>query len=375
MSYLGEEIKKLGFGLMRLPEYEQDGEKQVDLNQLNEMVDLFMDAGFTYFDTAYGYHGGRSEEAVKEALVKRHPRESFQLATKLPAWAVDTADKAKAMFTTSLERTGAGYFDFFLLHNLGQHRTDAFEKFGIWDYMLEQKEKGLIKHLGFSFHDNAEELRRVLEVHPEVEFVQLQINYADWESDEIESRKCFEVAQEFGKPVIVMEPVRGGALADPPKQVAAVFEEASKEASLASWAIRYAASLPNVITVLSGMSTVDQMKDNISFMREFTPLSDAEYQVVKQAQEELAAIPSIPCTDCRYCLEGCPTGVKIPAALSALNVYLIYRNLDDAKIKYAWNTEDGRASECIACGACEEVCPQHIHIIDELKRSVELLEE
>lgn len=375
MGYLGEEIKKLGFGLMRLPEFEKNGEKHIDIDQVNEMVDLFLGAGFTYFDTAYGYHGGRSEEAVKEVLVKRHPRESFLLATKLPAWAADTAEKAKAMFTTSLERTGAGYFDYYLLHNLGQHRIRSFEEFGIWDYLAEQKAKGLIKHLGFSFHDNAAALRRVLEAHPETEFVQLQINYADWENLEIESRKCFEVAREFDKPVIVMEPVRGGALASPPDRVAEILEAASKNASLASWAIRYAASLPSIITVLSGMSTVEQMKDNISYMKDFKPLDASERETIQKAQGVLASIPSVPCTDCRYCMDGCPEGVKIPSALSALNVYLIYQNLASAKQKYLWNTEGGRASACIECGACEEVCPQHIHIVDELKRAVELLEE
>lgn len=374
MTYLGEDIPKLGFGLMRLPEYEQDGKKIIDIEQVKEMVDIFMEAGLTYFDTAFGYHGGRSEKAAKTALVERYPRESFQLATKLPAWAAEDAEMARSMFAKSLERTGAGYFDYYLLHNLGQHRTGMFDDFGLWDFAAERKAEGLIKNLGFSFHDKSEPLRAVLKAHPEVDFVQLQINYADWESPVIESRKCFEVAQEFGKPIIVMEPVRGGSLARLPEEVASIFYDADSRASLASWAIRYAASLPQVITVLSGMSTPDQVKDNVSFMKDFKPLNNSEREVVAQAENALSNIPSIPCTDCRYCMPDCPEGVRIPSAFDALNIYLTYGDMTRAREAYLWNASDGPASRCIECGACEEVCPQQIAIIDELKKAAELLE-
>lgn len=226
MEYLGKDIPKLGFGLMRLPMLGEE----VDLEQTKQMVDKFLEAGFTYFDTAYGYLEGKSEEAVKTALVDRYPRESFQLATKLPAWAgAQTAGEAKEMLQTSLRRTGAGYFDFYLLHNCGDDRTQAFDKFGIWDYALEMKEKGLLKHVGFSFHDKADVLDELLTKHPEMEFVQLQINYADWEDDNVQSRRCYEVARKHNKPVIIMEPVKGGLLANPPETVAQVLKAAAPE--------------------------------------------------------------------------------------------------------------------------------------------------
>lgn len=372
MEYLGKDIPKLGFGLMRLPMLGEE----VDVEQTKTMVDLFLQAGFTYFDTAYGYIGGKSEEAIKTALVDRYPRESFQLATKLPAWAgPQTAEEAKAMLQTSLQRTGAGYFDFYLLHNCGDDRTSAFDRFGIWDYALEQKEKGVLKHVGFSFHDKAEVLEEILTKHPEMEFVQLQINYADWEDDSVQARKCFEVAQKHHKPVIIMEPVKGGLLADPPAPVAELFKARDPEASLSSWAIRYAASLPGVITVLSGMSNIAQMEDNLSTMKEFQPLDESERALVEKARTVLASIPSIPCTGCQYCRKGCPQNINIPGAFGAMNTNLIYGNLERAKGSYGFATRSsGKAGDCIECGQCEAVCPQHISIIEKLKETAEALE-
>jgi predicted aldo/keto reductase-like oxidoreductase len=371
MSYLGEKIRKLGFGLMRLP---MKG-KEVDIEQTKQMVDLFLKKGFTYFDTAYGYINGKSEEAAKKVLVDRYPRESFQLATKLPAWEANTAQEAQEMFWTSLRRTGAGYFDFYLLHNLGDRRTRFFYKFGIWDFLKKQKEKGLINHLGFSFHDKAVVLDEILIDHPEMEFVQLQINYGDWESETIESRKCYEIARKHNKPVIIMEPVKGGSLANLPGNLGNILKEVNKKASLSSWAIRYAASLDGLITVLSGMSTLDQMKDNISSMEEFHPLNPKEGEAIKKLQEALKLIPNIPCTDCLYCMKECPQSIMISKIFGAMNIYLVYNNLPGAKSSYAWETNDGGvASKCTECGQCESVCPQHIHIMDELKRVAEVLE-
>ena len=377
MGYLGEDIKKLGFGLMRLPMIGGfDGE--VDIEQTKQMVDLFLSKGFTYFDTAYGYGNGKSEAAMKTAVVDRYPRESFQLATKLPAWAgPKTADEAKQMFWTSLERTGAGYFDFYLLHNLGGERTETFDKFGIWDFVREQKEKGLIKHMGFSMHDSADALDEILTKHPEVEFVQLQINFGDWESDSVQSRKCYEVALRHNKPIIIMEPVKGGILADLPESVESILKKANPDASLASWAIRFAASLDNVITVLSGMSTLEQMQDNISYMEHFKPLTADEQAVIETARTTLDAIPRVPCTSCGYCVKGCPQGIHIPQFFDAINRHLVYGNMHSAKMGYHFTVMLGsaKASTCIECGACEQVCPQKIKIIDELKKTVELLEE
>ena len=372
MSYLGQDIPKLGFGLMRLPMIGED----VDIEQVKVMVDKFLAKGFTYFDTAYGYIGGKSEMAVKEALVDRYPRESFQLATKLPAWAgPQTAEEAQQMLFTSLERTGAGYFDFYLLHNLGDTRTETFDRFGIWDFVQEQKKAGLIKHIGFSMHDTADNLEAVLQAHPEVEFVQLQINYADWESPSVQSRLCYEVCRKYNKPVIIMEPVKGGTLANLPESVSKVFKEANPDLSIPSWAIRYCASLEGLVTVLSGMSNIEQMDDNLSYMENFQPLSEEEQDVVKKAQDALAAMPSVPCTSCEYCKKGCPMEINIPGIFGALNTYLVYENLPAAKGGYGWQTsKGGKASACIACGQCEAVCPQHISIIDELKKAAELLE-
>ena len=373
MAYLGEEIKKLGFGLMRLPMI--GGE--VDINQTCQMVDLFMEKGFTYFDTAYGYLGGKSEAAVKTCLTDRYPRESFQLATKLPAWlGAKNAEEAKQMFYTSLERTGAGYFDFYLLHNLGAERTKLFEDYGIWEFAKMLKEKGLIRHIGFSIHDTADALEAVLQAHPETEFVQLQINYADWEDEKIQSRKCYETARKYQKPVIIMEPVKGGALADLPQQIAAPMKCANEHASLASWALRYAASLDGLITVLSGMSTLQQMQDNLSVMEEFQPLTDAERNIICQTVTALQKTEQIPCTDCRYCMKGCPKNVLIPDIFNSVNLYLRFRNLSSAKSNYNFAMRDGGAADtCISCGQCESVCPQHISIVEELKRAAALFQD
>lgn len=378
MAYLGENIKKLGFGLMRLPTLGEGFDADIDVEQFKRMVDLFLEKGFTYFDTAYGYAGGKSEAATKTALVDRYPRERFHLATKLPAWdGAKTAEEARQMFFTSLERTGAGYFDFYLLHNLGGTRTEIFDKFGIWDFVQEQKAKGLIKHAGFSFHDTADVLDKILTAHPEMEFVQLQINYGDWENAGVQSRKCYETAMKHNKPVIIMEPVKGGTLANLPEAAAKIFKEADPNASQASWAIRFAASLPNVITVLSGMSNMEQMRDNVSYMENFKPLSPEEAAVVEKVRMTLEAIARIPCTSCEYCVKGCPKGIHINKYFDAMNRYLVYGDLKAAKFEYMITNRFGseKASECIACGACESVCPQKIKIIDELKRTAETLEQ
>lgn len=372
MAYLGESIPKLGFGLMRLPMIGAD----VDIEQTKKMVDLFLEKGFTYFDTAYGYLGGKSEMAVKECLVDRYPRDKFQLATKLPAWAgAKTEEEAKEMFYTSLKRTGAGYFDFYLLHNLGDSRTETFDKFHIWDFVKERKAEGLIKHIGFSMHDTADNLEKVLQAHPEVEFVQLQINYIDWESPSIQSRKCYEVARKYGKPVIVMEPVKGGNLAVLPSDVEAIFKEANPEASLPSWAIRFVASHEGLVTVLSGMSTLAQMEDNLSYMENFQPLSEEEFAVVDKAVATLNSKPSIPCTGCSYCTKGCPQSVNIPAIFKAINFKYTFENETSAKNEYRWASMSGvKASDCIGCGQCESVCPQHIEIIEELKKCADFFD-
>lgn len=364
MSYLGEEIKKLGFGLMRLPQ--KDG--KIDVEQTKEMVDHFMKEGFNYFDTAWAYSG--SEDAIRQALVERYPRESFKLATKNAAW-IDckTREEAIAQFETSLKQTGAGYFDFYLLHNLGGRRTKAFDDFDMWRFVQEQKQKGTIKHIGFSFHSTAEELEEILKAHPEAEFVQLQINYADWENPAIQSKACYEMARKYGKPVIIMEPVKGGMLANPPEPVAKVFQEANPNLSFASWAIKFAANLEGIITVLSGMSNIEQMDDNLSYMKDFKKLSEKEAEIIDKAQEEFKKIPLIPCTTCNYCAKVCPMNIGISGSFTAMNFLTLYQDFSYAKSQENWFVGcQGKksASECIKCGKCEEVCPQHIKIREEL---------
>lgn len=364
MAYLGETIKKLGFGLMRLPE--KDGE--IDIEQVKEMTDLFMEAGFTYFDTAWAYNG--SEDAVRQALVERYPRESFQLATKNAAWInCKSREDAIAQFEVSLERTQAGYFDFYLLHNLGESRTKYFDEFDLWSWVQEKKAEGKIKHIGFSFHSTPEELEELLTAHPEMEFIQLQINYADWENPTVQSRACYEVARKHGKPVVIMEPVKGGMLATPPESVVEIFKKAEPDASPASWAVRFAAGLEGVITVLSGMSNIQQMQDNLSYMNTFTGLTEQQRETLKNAQEALAKIPLIPCTSCNYCAKVCPQNIGISGSFMAMNYLTLYGSKERAKGQEGWlvgRHGKEQADKCIKCGKCEQVCPQHIAIRETL---------
>lgn len=371
-NQLIDDTMKLGFGLMRLPKVE--GTNDIDVEHTKKMVDAFIEAGGKYFDTAYVYEG--SEEATKAALCERYPRESYYLANKLNAsdFACKSEEEAKNEIHVSLERTGAEYFDFYLVHGIDETNKEKYEKYGIWEYVRQLKEEGLIRHYGFSFHDSPELLEELLTEHPDAEFVQLQINYSDWEDHLIASRRCYEIATQHGKPVVVMEPVKGGALADPPQKVKDILQQANPDASPASWAIRFAASLPNVMMVLSGMSNLEQMEDNLSYMRDFQPLSEEEQQVVEAAREALLQFDRIACTGCHYCTPGCPMEIHIPEIFAVMNVYKMYGDLNEARRDYGWRPKGAKASECVQCGQCEDACPQHLPIISLLEEVVETLE-
>lgn len=371
-EFTGKEIKKLGFGLMRLPKLGKGKSDPTDIEQFKEMVDLFLGAGFTYFDTAFIY--GTSEEDTKKALVERYPRDRYTLTTKLNASNMASNEReAKAQFHKSLERTGAGYFDFYLLHALMAHNYRKYDEYGIWDFVKEQKAKGLIRHFGFSYHADPILLDKLLTEHPEVDFVQLQINYADWENPSVTSRGNYEVARKHDKPIVIMEPVKGGALADPPREVKKLFAEYNPAASPASWAIRFAASLDGVVTVLSGMSNVAQMKDNLSFMTDFCPLNDDEQEIIRKAQRIMGNSSVIPCTACRYCVSGCPQKIDIPAVFAAANRHIGSGQTAQAIAAYRKATAaGGLASDCIQCKQCERACPQRLPITRHLKTCADL---
>ena len=367
-NYSTHNKMKLGFGLMRLPKLEDE---TIDVEQTAQMVDLFLEAGGTYFDTAFAYPG--SEEAIRKALIDRYPRESYTLATKLICTdSVNDEETAKKEFETSLERTNAGYFDYYLLHAIQRSNVEKYDRFHLWDYVKELKEKGLIRHYGFSFHADPELLEELLTKHPDVDFVQLQINYADWENPGVKSRQNLEICKAHNKPVVVMEPVKGGILADPPAAVKEIFDAENNGLSYPSWALRFVGSQENILAILSGMSSLDQMKDNLSFMKDFKPLDEHEQEVIRKAQEALNEEKDIACTGCRYCTKGCPMDIPIPDIFTVENRKKGSPEFR-TKREYMIVTQDhGKASDCIQCGQCEAACPQHLPIISLLEKCREL---
>lgn len=368
--------KKLGFGFMRLPLKDPNDPAGIDMDQVNRMVDAFLEKGFTYFDTAYMYHANQSENVLRKALVERHGRDEFTLATKLPTMRLNAQGDQERIFDEQLEKCGVSYFDYYLLHNLNISNYEKVKRFDSFAFIRQKKAEGKIRQIGFSFHDSAALLDEILTAHPEAEFVQLQINYLDWDSESIQSRKCYEVARKHGKKIVVMEPVKGGMLAKVPEEAEALLKAHRPALSVPSWAIRYAASLEGVMMVLSGMSDMEQLADNTGYMQDFEPLDAAERAVLKQVVDAINKTIAIPCTACQYCVAGCPKNIAIPKYFSLYNmdrrekqvsagapprmtIYGLYYN--NAVKTF------GKASDCIGCKKCERSCPQHIEITKWLR--------
>lgn len=358
-------MKKLGFGTMRLPLTDEKDQKSIDMKTYCEMVDIFMKSGFSYFDTAYMYHEYESESAMCKAVVMRYPRDSFTIASKLPLSLLkETGDKER-IFAEQLKKCGVSYFDYYMLHNVNSVNYETAKKFSCFEYITGLKASGMVRKIGFSYHDNSLLLDDILTAHPEIDFVQLQLNYLDWENACIQSKYCYKTAQRHNKPVIVMEPVKGGSLAALPYAAHEIFNSVRPEMSPASWAIRFAASLDGVMCVLSGMSNMAQMRDNIDYMSNFEPLSEDERSVLNKAVGIIAKTHVVPCTSCRYCVEECPRQIPIPEYFALYNTEkgTLNKGFSTQSVYYAnMATSHSKASDCISCRLCEKACPQHIEV-------------
>lgn len=356
-------MKKLGFGMMRLPLNDPSNRSDINYDLVCEMVDAFMAKGFNYFDTAYKYGGGNSEIALRKAVVDRYPRESYILTTKLSNEFMHSKEEQERVFNDQLDRLGCGYFDYYLLHNQGAVNYKVSLELDSFAFIAKKKEEGYIKHIGMSYHDSAELLDEILTAHPELEVVQLQINYLDWENEMIQSRKCYEVARAHHKRVFVMEPIKGGTLINLPEEAKALMEAYDREATPASWALRFAASHEGIDVVLSGMNAMDQLEDNMRYFEDFKPMNEKEFEIVEKVASIIQANKMVPCTKCRYCTETCPMNIPIPDYLS-----LLQEGYSTTQIVYYFNMAQsyGRAGDCINCKQCESHCPQHIHITELL---------
>lgn len=364
-------MKNMGFGMMRLPLTDKDDFKSVDQEQVNKMVDTFMEAGFNYFDTAYPYHDGVSEVAFRKAVVERYPRDSFVVADKLPLFLITKDEELEPIFTEQLERTGLEYFDYYLLHNVSGFSEAGFVGVNSFEFALKKKEEGKIKHLGFSTHANAEYIENIIKQHPELEFIQLQINYLDWENEGVESRKCYEVAKKYDLPIIIMEPLKGGFLVDVPDEAAKMMEDFNGEKPI-SWALRYVASLDGVFMVLSGASTIEQMEENIKIMDDFKSITSEEKEIISDVVDIINSQITVSCTKCNYCVNSCPQHINIPKLFDLYNNQKIENNVGftavgNAYVNYSKIEGNGLASDCISCGLCVKECPQHINIPEVMK--------
>ena len=354
--------KNFGFGCMRLP---MQGE-EMDKEQFCRMIDLFLSEGFCYFDTAHGYLQGKSELAIRECLAARYPRERYILTDKLTAPYFKKKEDIRPFFESQLAACGVEYFDFYLMHAQSKDIFEHFKRCQAYEEAFALKEEGKIKHFGISFHDKAEVLEQILKEYPQIEVVQIQFNYVDYEDPAVQSRRCYEVCRKYGKPVIVMEPVKGGNLVNLPEEAKKILEDLHG-GSPASYAIRFAAGFEGIMMVLSGMSNLEQMQDNLSYMKDFVPLSEKEMDAIRGVRKVFASMQLIPCTACRYCTDGCPKKISIPDLFACMNAKKIYHDWN-ASFYYGLHTKNGgKASDCIGCGRCEKSCPQHLPIRKLLK--------
>ncbi len=367
-------MDKFGFGMMRLPQLDENDPTKVDMEQVKQMVDIYIENGGKYFDTAYPYHNGVSELVLKEAVVERYPREDFTVATKLPIFSVEKPEDMEKFFNEQLEKCGVDYFDYYLIHNINEMTHHAVYDFDSFEFVRQKKAEGKIKKIGFSFHDKPEALIEALNAFPDCDFVQLQINYLDWNSSSIESQKCYEIAKEYNKPVIVMEPVKGGALANMPKEAEKLFKQYDDESENVSWALRFCNELENVFMILNGVSSLEQMKSSISIFKDIKPLNDEEHEVINKVTDIVNELTPIKCTECNYCIEHCPVNIPISKYFSIYNTYHINKTQNgdpvNAAVSYlviSENDENGAANDCIECHACEKYCPQHLEISTLLK--------
>ncbi|MCL2177680.1 MAG: aldo/keto reductase [Firmicutes bacterium] len=363
-------MKKLAFGVMRMPLLDKADSASFDYEQIYKMVDLFIEKGFSHFDTANGYHGGASQGMIKKALVSRHAREKYVLSTKLPPWSVSEAGDMEKIFNSQLEACGVEYFDYYLLHALNRnYYKDVIEKFDAFGFVQERKSAGKIKQVGFSFHDTPEILEDILKKHhKQTDFIMLQINYLDWEHPGVQAKKCYDIARAYNIPIMVMEPVKGGTLANVPKEVDDLFKAHDKNLSPASYAVRFAAGLDGVFSVLSGMSSLEQVSDNVSYMQDFKPLDKKESALIAKAREIIESKVAIRCTYCGYCEDDCPKNIAIAGYFGLYNTLKAGdANPFNQRMYYSALAEQkGKPSECIKCKKCEVVCPQKLEVIKHL---------